>query len=290
MAIDPVNTLTLPAPAKLNLFLHITGRREDGYHTLQTVFQLLDFGDELEFRATDDGRIELQPDIDGIAMEDNLIIQAAKRLQQQTASRQGAAIYLHKRLPMGGGIGGGSSDAATTLLALNRLWKTGLSLEQLSELGRQLGADVPVFVRGQSAWAEGIGDQLQAIELPEKWYLVAIPDCHVSTATIFSHKDLTRDTTDITVAAFLEQGGQNDCQPLVQRLYPEVDDAIKWLSQYGDAQMTGTGACVFAAYDNKADADDVLARLPNHLKGFVARGVNQSPAHKLLTGDDTTGV
>ncbi len=279
---DPA-LLTLPAPAKLNLFLHITGQRDDGYHTLQTVFQLLDFGDELSFSLrTEDCDIRLSPEIDGVPHEDNLIVRAARLLQPHCRKPMGANIELRKRLPMGGGIGGGSSNAATTLLALNQLWKTHLSLQQLAVMGRQLGADVPVFVEGRSAWAEGVGEQLQAIELPEKWYLVITPNCHVSTAEVFSHKDLTRDTSNITVAAFLEQGGHNDCQPLVRRLFPEVAKALDWLSQFGNAKMTGTGACVFAPFDNKASAEAVLAEMPNSMAGFVAQGVNHSKVHNLL--------
>ncbi|MBU3070741.1 4-(cytidine 5'-diphospho)-2-C-methyl-D-erythritol kinase [Aestuariicella sp. G3-2] len=278
-----MDSLTLPSPAKLNLFLHITGQREDGYHTLQTLFQLLDFGDELSFQTRNDGIITLQPDIEGVATEDNLIVKAARILQNQKPDTPlGVDIQLNKRLPMGGGIGGGSSNAATTLLALNTLWQLQLDLDTLANLGRQLGADVPVFVRGQTAWAEGIGEQLQAVEMPEYWFLVLTPNCHVSTAEIFSHKDLTRDTSNITVAAFLEQGGHNDCQPLVLNLYPEVKKALEWLSQYGDAKMTGTGACVFAPFDNKASAEAVLAKAPDSLQGFVARGVNQSQVHQLL--------
>lgn len=285
-------TLTLPAPAKLNLFLHITGRRADGYHTLQTLFQLLDFGDELQFSPLDNGRIELTPALPGVAPEDNLVMKAARILQQRAIEqganphRLGSHIHLHKRLPMGGGIGGGSSNAATTLVGLNHLWQTGFDLDRLAELGASLGADVPVFVRGQSAWAEGVGERLQAIELPEKWFLILTPNCHVSTATIFSHKELTRDTSDITVAAFFEQGGRNDCQPLVRKLYREVDMAINWLSQYGDARMTGTGACVFATFDSAKAATAVLERLikdgPKDLQGFVAKGVNQSPLHSQI--------
>jgi len=276
------DTLTLPAPAKLNLFLHITGRREDGYHTLQTLFQLLDFGDELSFSLRTDDEIRLAPEIEGVPHEDNLIVRAARLLQGHSENPKGVNIHLNKRLPMGGGIGGGSSNAATTLLALNQLWQTQLSLDELAELGRQLGADVPVFVKGNTAWAEGVGEQLQALELPEKWYLVLTPNCHVSTAEVFSHKDLTRGTSSITVAAFLEQGGVNDCQPLVQNLYNEVDLALSWLSQFGDAKMTGTGACVFAPFDNKASAEAILAKTPDTLNGFVARGINHSKVHKLL--------
>lgn len=279
-----MNSLTLPAPAKLNLFLHITGQREDGYHTLQTLFQLLDFGDELSFCRRSDNMITLQPGIESVPTEDNLIVKAARILQNLTPEIEtlGADIQLTKRLPMGGGIGGGSSNAATTLLALNKLWNLHLGIDTLASLGRQLGADVPVFVRGRTAWAEGVGEQLQAVDMPENWFLVLTPDCHVSTAEIFSHKDLTRDTPNITVAAFLEQGSHNDCQPLVLNLYPEVKKALDWLSQYGNAKMTGTGACVFAPFDSKVSAEAVLAKAPAHLKGFIARGVNQSKTHQLL--------
>ncbi len=286
--------LSLPAPAKLNLFLHITGRRADGYHNLQTLFQLLDKGDELHFRCRDDGQLQLTPSLPGVADGDNLIIRAARLLAQTTRCPLGADIHLEKCLPMGGGIGGGSSNAATTLVGLNQLWGTGLNLDQLADLGARLGADVPVFIRGQSAWAEGIGEQLQAIELPEKWFLVLTPDCHVSTAEIFSHKELTRDTPIIKVAAFFEQGGHNDCQPLVQKLYPAVDTALEWLSQHGDARMTGTGACVFAPFDTAEAAEAVLAELgrsgPENLQGFVAKGVNQSPLHSRIQTTVATGV
>lgn len=281
-----MTTLTLPAPAKLNLFLHITGQRDDGYHTLQTLFQLLDFGDELSFTRREDGKITLSPAIEGVAFEDNLIVRAAQLLKHslpaERANKLGVDITLLKRLPMGGGIGGGSSNAATTLLGLNQLWGINHSVDRLAELGRQLGADVPVFVRGHTAWAEGTGEQLQAIEMPKHWFVVLTPNCHVSTAEIFSHKDLTRDTSNITVAAFLEQGGHNDCQPLVQKLYPEVDSALRWLSQFGSAKMTGTGACVFAPFDDKASAEIALAQAPGGLRGFVARGINHSNVLKLL--------
>ena len=280
--------LSLLAPAKLNLFLHITGRREDGYHNLQTLFQLLDVGDELKFEAKCNCEIILEPELEGVAPEDNLIVRAARLLQQEAGKAlpsfsQGAKIQLLKRLPMGGGIGGGSSNAATTLLGLNHLWNLHFSIDHLAELGAALGADIPVFVRGQTAWAEGVGDLLQPLEMEEKWYLVLVPQCHVSTAEIFCHKDLTRDTPNITVAAFLEQGGRNDCQPLVRRLFPQVDEALYWLSDHSDnARMSGTGACVFAAFASPEAAEAVLKQLPSHIKGFVARGVNQSPAHQLL--------
>jgi 4-diphosphocytidyl-2-C-methyl-D-erythritol kinase len=278
------HSITLTAPAKLNLFLHITGRRADGYHNLQTLFQLLDHGDQLTFSATDDGDISLEPELIGVKPEDNLIVRAARLLQQHSNGQQGAKIQLTKVLPMGGGIGGGSSDAATTLLALNQLWDLNLPLDELAKLGAQLGADVPVFIHGRTAWAEGIGEQLTPVELPEKHYLVLTPNCHVSTVEIFSHKDLTRDTSAITVAAFLEQGGQNDCQPLVKKLYPEVAKALNWLVKFAPAKMTGTGACVFAECESREQAEAILEQAPADLKGFVARGVNLSPAHQQLSG------
>ncbi|MEY4588503.1 MAG: 4-diphosphocytidyl-2-C-methyl-D-erythritol kinase [Pseudomonadota bacterium] len=274
--------LNLPCPAKLNLFLHILGRREDGYHQLQTLFQLLDYGDELGIRRTEDGTIGLTQSLPGVPDEQNLIIKAARVLQQHTGCRLGAEFTLTKRLPMGGGIGGGSSNAATALLGLNHLWQLGLSLEQLAALGRILGADVPVFVRGQSAWGEGIGDELLPVELPECWFAVLAPNAHVSTAEVFNHQSLTRDSTPITMRAFLEEGGRNDCQPLVEKLIPSVKDAVSWLKQFGSAQLTGTGSCVFAAFATQEQAERVLAARPEHLNGFIAQGVNLSPLHAHL--------
>ena len=276
-------TLSLLSPAKLNLFLHITGRRADGYHNLQTLFQLINYGDTLEFTLRDDGRITLQPGISRVPFEDNLIIKAVRSLQKQTGTTLGVDIHLEKRLPMGGGIGGGSSNAATTLVALNHLWQCGLSSIQLQQLGLALGADVPVFVNAQTAWAEGIGEALQPIEMPANWFLVVQPDCHVSTQQVFSHKDLTRDSPAIKVAAFLEQGGQNACQALVRSLYPQVDEALNWFAEHGySAKLTGTGACVFSQFATAEAAQNVLQRLPKHLPGFVAQGINQSPLYKLL--------
>lgn len=275
--------LELLSPAKLNLFLHITGRRADGYHNLQTLFQLLDYGDSLRFSLRTDGQITLSPDIPGVAFEDNLIIKAVRLLQKHSGAALGVDIELEKRLPMGGGIGGGSSNAATTLVALNHLWQCGLNSTQLQQLGLQLGADVPVFVNAQTAWAEGVGEALQPIEMPKNWFLVVQPDCHVSTQQIFSHKDLTRDSPAIKVAAFLEQGGQNACQALVRRLYPQVDEALNWFAEHGyQAKLTGTGACVFTQFATAEAAQNVLQSLPKHLSGFVAQGVNQSPLYKLL--------
>ncbi len=269
-------SLTLPAPAKLNLFLHITGRRSDGYHELQTLFQLLDWGDRLEFAEAPAGELTLSCEGTGldIPADENIVMRAARLLQPPD---RGARIRLHKHIPAGGGLGGGSSDAATTLLGLNMLWQLGLSLEQLQLMGAGLGADVPVFIAGRTAWAEGIGEILTPVSLPQKWYLVIAPDCHVSTAEIFSHQQLTRNTSPIKIAAFFEGHSRNDCQELVRKLHPEVDNALNWLGNFGEARMTGTGACVFARFDNEADARSAEGQLPQHWRGFVARGINESP-------------
>lgn len=281
-----MTTLSVPAPAKLNLFLHVLGRRADGYHDLQTVFQLLDHGDTLHFEASEDSAITLTPPLPGVAAENNLVLRAAGLLQAHSDHRFGAHIRLDKRLPLGGGIGGGSSDAATTLLALNQLWNLQLSLAELAELGLALGADVPVFVRGRSAWAEGVGERLQPLSLPARNYLILVPPCHVSTAQIFSHEALTRHTPAITIAAFLGQGGRNDCEPVVRMLHPEVAFALDWLAQFGPARMTGTGACVFTSFDDRHNAEQALQQVlrerPGGCTGFVASGVDHSPAHVAL--------
>lgn len=275
-------TLSLPAPAKLNLFLHITGRRANGYHELQTLFQFLDYGDTLHFSLRDDGQLNLLTELAGVDAEDNLIIRAARLLREASGCQLGADIRLDKILPMGGGIGGGSSDAATTLLGLNQLWQTGLSLEQLAELSIRLGADVPVFVHGKAAWAEGVGEKLTPVELDEPWFLVVAPACHVSTAEIFSDQRLTRDTSPITLAAFREVGGRNDCLPVVTTRYPEIRNTLILLNKYCEAKMTGTGSCLFGAFPNEREADKVRARLPATLRSFVARGCNVSPLHREL--------
>lgn len=280
-----LTSLSLPAPAKLNLFLHVTGRRADGYHNLQTLFQFLDFADTLDFTLREDNQILLHGELAGVSAEDNLITRAARLLQQHTGTSQGADIILHKRLPMGGGLGGGSSDAATTLVGLNHLWQTGISLQSLATLGLQLGADVPVFVLGRAAWAEGVGEELTPVELDEPWYLVVMPDCQVSTAEIFSDQRLTRDTQPITLAAFREQGGRNDCLPVAEERYPEIRNALILLNNYCEAKMTGTGSCVFGAFPNEREADKVRARLPATLQSFVARGCNSSPLHQMLNKD-----
>jgi len=274
--------LILPCPAKLNLFLHITGLRPDGYHNLQTLFQLLDYGDDLELSVNYTGEIQLTPEFPGITLEQNLVYRAARLLQTSTKCSLGADMHLVKRLPMGGGIGGGSSDAATTLVGLNHLWRIGMNEDELAELGRQLGADVPVFVRGKTAWAEGVGELLTPLELPSKWYVVLAPNCAVSTRDIFASEGLTRDSIGIKVRAFLEEGGKNDCQKVVEKLFPQVKDAVDWLDRFGPAQMTGTGACVFAPFATEAEARGVFAKRPAQLNGFVAQGVNESPLHQRL--------
>ena len=283
-------TLTLPAPAKLNLFLHITGRRDDGYHLLQTLFQILDYGDELTLTANDSGDIRLQSDLQDVAPEDNLAYRAALALRMHSGTRRGADIVLTTRLPTGGGLGGGSSDAATTLLGLNRLWRLGLTIDELATLGLGLGADIPVFIRGHSAWAEGVGEELTPVDLPEAWYLVIAPGCEVNTGEIFCHRELTRNDDPITIRAFLEAGGKNSCQSVVEKLYPAVEEARKWLEDFVPAQLTGTGSCLFARVAGEAQGNEILAQLPVRWQGFVARGVNVSPAHTALKRSVTTGV
>jgi 4-diphosphocytidyl-2-C-methyl-D-erythritol kinase len=266
--------LSLLSPAKLNLFLHITGRRSDGYHELQSVFQLLDFGDTLAFEADHSGQVRLTGDTLGLPPEQNLITRAARLLQ---SGERGARIRVSKRIPAGGGLGGGSSNAATTLLALNHLWNCGHSNSELQALGLSLGADVPVFVAGRSAWAEGIGERLTPLELPPAWYVVVHPGCHVSTGEIFSDRELTRQSPPITIPAFLEGGPRNDCQSVVVKRYPEVAKALNWLAKFGDSRLTGTGACVFASFPSRTEAEAVLAQVPAPWQGFVAQGVNRSP-------------
>ncbi|MDH4869391.1 4-(cytidine 5'-diphospho)-2-C-methyl-D-erythritol kinase [Pseudomonas sp. BN515] len=274
--------LILPAPAKLNLMLHILGRRADGYHELQTLFQFLDHGDELGFSVRQDGEIHLRTDVPGVPHDSNLIVRAARKLQAESGCHLGADIWLDKRLPMGGGIGGGSSDAATTLLALDRLWNLNWSEDRLAALGLTLGADVPVFVRGRAAFAEGVGEQLTPVELPEPWFLVAAPQVFVSTAEVFSDPELTRDTPPIKVRSLLEGGGRNDCQPVVEKRYPDVRNALILLNKFTSARLTGTGACVFGSFPNKGDADKVRRQLPATLPSFVAQGRNISMLHRKL--------
>lgn len=274
--------LTLPAPAKLNLFLHITGRRNDGYHELQTLFQFIDLCDQLSFRLTDQPEIVLTPSIEGVADEDNLIIKAARLLQPYQQTPSGVVIHLTKILPMGGGIGGGSSDAATTLLALNQLWQCQLSLKTLAQLGKALGADVPIFVFGHAAFAEGIGELLTPIDPKTPYYVLLKPNCEVPTGQIFTDKYLTRDTPAIRISHALKLDGHNDCLEVARRLFPEVDEAFLWLSQYGDAKLTGTGACMFLACASKDEAERVKTAVPPRWQAWVCRGYNTSPTHDAL--------
>ncbi|QGW79357.1 4-(cytidine 5'-diphospho)-2-C-methyl-D-erythritol kinase [Pseudomonas alkylphenolica] len=274
--------LTLPAPAKLNLMLHILGRRDDGYHLLETLFQFLDYGDELSFAVREDGEIRLHSDIEGVPHDSNLIVKAARKLQALSGCTQGADIWLKKILPMGGGIGGGSSDAATTLLGLNHLWQLGCSEDQLAELGLSLGADVPVFVRGHAAFAEGVGEILTPADPEEPWYVVLVPQVFVSTAEIFSHPQLTRDSLPLKMRPVPKGNSRNDCQPVVEQSYPEVRNSLSLLSKFTDARLTGTGSCVFGAFPSKAEADKVLALLADTQTGFVAKGSNISMLHRKL--------
>ncbi|KNX80099.1 kinase [Pseudomonas sp. 250J] len=274
--------LTLPAPAKLNLWLHITGRRADGYHELETVFQFLEHGDELSFALREDGQIRLQTEIEGVPHDSNLIVRAARLLQAQSGTPLGADIWLHKVLPMGGGIGGGSSDAATTLLALAHLWQLDWDEDRLASLGLSLGADVPVFVRGHAAFAQGVGEQLTPVDPEEPWYVVLVPQVSVSTAEIFSHPELTRDSLPLKMRPVPEGNSRNDCQPVVEQRYPEVRNALISLGKFTEARMTGTGSCVFGAFPSKAEADRVLALLSETQTGFVAKGSNVSMLHRKL--------
>jgi 4-diphosphocytidyl-2-C-methyl-D-erythritol kinase len=277
--------LSFLAPAKLNLFLHITGRRPDGYHELQTLFQLLDYGDRLNLELTTDKTLSLHsssPQLlldNNLPLDNNLIIKAARALRSASGQTDaGVKITLEKRIPMGAGLGGGSADAAITLIALNRLWHIGFSDLQLSEIGLQLGADIPLFIGARSAWAEGIGEILTPVDLPTSWYLVITPNCSISTAEIFSHEQLTRDSPAIKMADFLAGRAHNDCENITKQLYPPVNEALQWLSAHGKARMTGTGSSIFASFEDEASARAVLAKLPaampEKFKGFVAKGVN----------------
>ena len=268
------------SPAKLNLFLHVTGRRPDGYHSLQTVFQLLDWGDDMRFEVRTEPGVTLSGDTEDIAPEQNLILRAAQALGQ---TDRGAHIHIRKRIPRGGGLGGGSSNAATTLLALNRVWGLGLEQDALQRLATPLGADVPVFVMGQSAWAEGVGEVLSALALPKRWFVIAQPHCTVSTAEIFADPALTRHTPPITVQAFFSGAGHNDLQDVVLSRYPEVQQAWEWLNQHSlTARMTGSGACVFVALETEESARQIAAEAPDGLTVVVAEGVDRLPEMRVV--------
>lgn len=276
-------TLTWPSPAKLNLFLYITGQKPNGYHELQTLFQFLDYGDSITITPIAEDRITLLTPLKGVEDQDNLIIKAAQCLKKQTGYQGGAEISIKKVLPMGGGLGGGSSNAATVLVALNTLWQCQLTQKELASIGVTLGADVPVFIFGHSAFAEGIGEKLQAVDVPEKWYLVLKPNISISTAAIFQDPDLKRDSKKLTINELLNKPFTNDCEDIVRKRFNEVEQLISWLLQYAPTRLTGTGACVFAEFDTEAAAREVLSQTPTQLYGFVAKGVNTSPLHLMLS-------
>lgn len=266
-----------PAPAKLNLFLHIVGRRPDGYHELQTLFQFLDYGDELFIEPRADGAIRRVGAVDGVAEADDLTLKAARALRERTGSRLGCEIRIDKRIPLGGGLGGGSSDAATTLVALNRLWKLDLSDDALAAIGLTLGADVPVFVRGDAAWAEGIGEKLLPVAPPEPWYLVVTPRCAVNTREMYGDPQLARATPRIAWADFMAGRVHNDFVPIVRQRHPEVARALDWAAGFGPARLSGSGASVFLDFGTRADAERVRAQAPGGWRVLVARGLNRSP-------------
>lgn len=282
---------TWPSPAKLNLFLYITGRRPDGYHNLQTLFQFLDYGDTLHITPNRSGDIQLLTPVEGVPDEQNLIVRAAQALTDAARARNslpanaGAAIAIEKRLPMGGGLGGGSSNAATVLVALNHLWQTGLDDDALAAIGMRLGADVPVFIKGHAAFAEGVGERLQPAEPAEKWYLVAHPGVSIATPQVFNDPDLTRDSPIRSLPALLQRPFHNDCEPVVRKRFRKVDELVSWLLEYAPSRLTGTGACVFAEFDTESAARQVLEVAPPWVRGFVARGVNVSPLRRTLAGD-----
>lgn len=277
-----INTLTLRSPAKLNLALHIIGRRDDGYHLLQTVFQLIDLCDELRFLPDPGDEIRLRESLPGVPDNANLILRAAALLRPHRQRSGGWCISLQKHIPLGGGLGGGSSNAASTLLALNQLWQCGLTLDELAVLGLQLGADVPVFVHGRNAIGEGIGEVLQPLELPVCWYLIVHPGCAVNTAVIFKDPELTRDTPPMTIAGLLAGTAHNDCEAVTRKRYPDVDQALAWLSRFGRARMSGTGGSVFATFPDEKAAQSAGMQVPAPWRWYVARSVHRSPVHEAL--------
>ena len=274
-----------PAPAKLNLFLHVVGRRADGYHEIQTVFQLVDLADRLFIAPRRDAEVRRLDGPAGIPPEEDLCVRAARRLQEASHVGRGADIRLDKHVPIQGGLGGGSSDAATTLVALNEIWGLRMAPSILVELGLGLGADIPFFIHGQTAWGEGVGERLTPLELPPKHYAIVFPGVGISTAEIFQAPELTRKTPETTIRGFLKAGGRNDCEPVVAGRSPEVRRALDWLGRRGSARMTGTGSCVFAAFDDRGSAQAALADLPKGWRGFVARGLDRSPLQERLAAE-----
>jgi 4-diphosphocytidyl-2-C-methyl-D-erythritol kinase len=274
---NPEPHLVLPAPAKLNLFLHVVGRRDDGYHLLETFFTFLDYGDSVSLRVAPDGQFLRTSELEGVPQEQDLCIKAARLLAQYSGCSKGVALSVSKKLPMGGGLGGGSSDAATVLIGLNHLWGLGLSREQLAEIGLKLGADVPVFVHGNSAFAQGVGEELTPMHAPPAWYVVLIPPVSVPTALIFNASELTRSTPRIKIMGFSEVEGHNDLEPVVCNRFPEVKDHLEWLRSWGNAKMTGSGCCVFVGFSSESLARACFAAIPNGWNGFIAQGLQDHP-------------
>jgi 4-diphosphocytidyl-2-C-methyl-D-erythritol kinase len=272
-----VISLGWPAPAKLNLFLHITGQRQDGYHLLQTVFQFIQLIDVIDFTILESGLVRRSSISLKIDEHDDLVIKAAQKIKKRSGSKLGVDISVKKNIPIGGGLGGGSSDAATTLVALNELWQTGLSIDELSEIGLSLGADIPFFINGNAAWAEGVGDKLTPINLDECFYLVIYPNCGISTKAVFEASDLTRNTPRITIRDFRDGNGKNDCESYVRNHYHDVTEALDWLGEYASSKLTGTGACLFAQFSDENEANEVKYKLPTKWQGYVVKGINKSP-------------
>lgn len=271
--------LTLNSPAKLNLMLHITGRREDGYHLLQTVFQFIDLTDRMTFEVTETPQISRIDSQTPVQASEDIVLRAAEMLQSRFSVDRGIRISIDKNIPVGGGLGGGSSNAASCLLALNKLWELNLPIDKLAVMGLELGADVPVFIRGFSAWAEGVGEQLTPVELTESLYLVINPQITVSTAEIFNAEELTRNSDAITIRAFLDGAGQNVCESVARKRYPGIGEALDWLNQFANARMSGTGACIFAPFDSQKAAEEVKSRVPQNWRAYIARGMNRNPVH-----------
>ncbi len=275
-----------PAPAKLNLFLHIIGKRTDGYHLLQTVFQFIELADKIDFTITESGLIKRSKHSSVVDENNDLVIKAANKIKEISGSKLGVDISIEKNIPIGAGLGGGSSDAATTLVALNELWHVGLSVEELTKIGLSLGADIPFFIHGGAAWAEGVGEELTLVDLNECFYLVIYPDCSISTKSVFAASDLTRNTPRITIRDFQEGRVKNDCESYVRNHYRNVAEALDWLGNYAVSKLTGTGACLFAEFIDKKKANEVKSKLPKKWQGFVVKGINKSPLLEKLANEE----